>query len=118
MKPIFVAIVIFISAFGVSAQWIKQTVETKASFRGLSVVSERVVWASGTGGTVVRTADGGKSWSVMTVPGAEKLDFRDIEAFDANTAYILSIGNGDASRIYKTTDSGKTWELQFTNKDE
>ncbi|MBX3297286.1 MAG: glycosyl hydrolase [Acidobacteria bacterium] len=118
MKPIFVAIVIFISAFGVSAQWIKQTVETKASFRGLSVVSERVVWASGTGGTVIKTTDGGKVWSVMTVPGAEKLDFRDIEAFDANTAYILSIGNGDASRIYKTTDSGKTWELQFTNKDE
>jgi photosystem II stability/assembly factor-like uncharacterized protein len=54
----------------------------------------------------------------MTVPGAEKLDFRDIEAFDANTAYILSIGNGESSRIYKTIDGGATWKLQFTNKDE
>ncbi len=105
------------SAQAVSAQWIKQSVETKASFRGLSVVSENIVWASGTGGTVIRTIDGGKSWTVLAVPGAEKLDFRDIEAFDANTAYILSIGNGDASRIYKTIDGGEIWKLQFTNKD-
>ena len=102
----------------ISAQWVKQTVDTTASFRGLSVVSEKIVWASGTGGTVIKTTDGGKTWKVMTVPGAEKLDFRDIEAFDSNTAYILSIGNGDASRIYKTIDGGATWKLQFTNKDE
>ncbi len=99
----------------VSAQWIKQTVNTTAGFRGLSVVSEKVIWASGTGGTVIRTVDGGATWKVMTVPGAEKLDFRDIEAFDANTAYILSIGNGASSRIYKTIDGGATWKNQFTN---
>ena len=98
-----------------SAQWIRQNVDTTASFRGLSVVSDKIVWASGTGGTVIRTIDGGKNWGVIAVPGADKLDFRDIEAFDANTAYVLSIGNGDASRIYKTTDGGKTWTQQFTN---
>jgi photosystem II stability/assembly factor-like uncharacterized protein len=64
---------------------------------------------------VIRTIDAGKTWNVMTVPGAEKLDFRDIEAFDGNTAYILSIGNGDASRIYKTADGGKSWKVQFKN---
>lgn len=100
-----------------SAQWQKQNVETKASLRGLSVVSEKVVWASGTGGTVLRTTDGGANWSVTKVPNAEKLDFRDIEAFDAETAYILSIGEGETSRIYKTTDGGATWKLQFQNKD-
>ncbi len=109
---------ILTSYFGVVAQWVKQSVSTTASFRGLSVVSEKVVWASGTGGTVVKTLDGGSTWKVMTVPGAEKLDFRDIEAFDANTAYILSIGNGDASRIYKTIDGGETWKLQFKNEDQ
>ncbi len=102
----------------VSAQWKQVAVDTQASFRGLAVVSDKVVWASGTGGTVIRTTDGGKNWNVIQVPGAEKLDFRDIEAFDASTAYVLSIGNGDASRIYKTTDGGKTWQLQFTNKEE
>jgi len=101
----------------IDAQWVRQPVNTTASFRGLAVVNEKIVWASGTGGTVIRTIDGGKTWNVIIVPGAEKLDFRDIEAFDANTAYILSIGNGDASRIYKTTDGGKTWKLQFKNDD-
>jgi len=100
-----------------AAQWVKQTVNTKASFRGLSVVSEKVIWASGTGGTVIKTTDGGKTWRVMAVPGADKLDFRDIEAFDAKTAYVLSIGNGDSSRIYKTINGGDTWAQQFTNPD-
>src|SRR5215203_4014703 len=109
-------IFLFLScAIAVQCQWIKQTVNTTASFRGLSVVNEKTVWASGTNGTVIRTIDGGKTWNVFSVPGAEKLDFRDIEAFDANTAYTLSIGNGDASRIYKTTDGGKTWKEQFKN---
>ena len=118
MKLFVLSSLIVFSGLGVSAQWIKQAVNTTASFRGLSVVNEKIVWASGTGGTVIRTTDGGRTWKVMTVPGAEKLDFRDIEAFDSNTAYILSIGNGENSRIYKTTDSGATWKEQFRNKDE
>lgn len=114
------ALFLVLTSFVISAdaQWIKQTVDTTASFRGLSVVNEKVIWASGTGGTVIRTIDGGKKWDVIQVPDAAKLDFRDIEAFDANTAYILSIGNGEASRIYKTTDGGKTWSRQFKNTNE
>lgn len=110
--------VLAICAVAGHSQWIKQTVNTTAAFRGLSVVNDKVVWASGTGGTVIRTVDGGKAWDVIAVPGAEKLDFRDIEAFDANTAYILSIGNGADSRIYKTVDGGKTWKEQFRNANE
>jgi photosystem II stability/assembly factor-like uncharacterized protein len=116
MKPF--VVIFFLMPMFVHAQWIKQSVDTTASFRGLSVVNEKVVWASGTGGTVIRTIDGGKTWNVIVVPGAEKLDFRDIEAFDASTAYILSIGNGESSRIYKTTDGGKSWNLQFRNTNE
>jgi len=112
-----IILILALCVCGVRAQWVKQSVDTTASLRGLAVVNEKIVWASGTGGTVIRTIDGGKTWKVMTVPGAEKLDFRDIEAFDANTAYILSIGNGESSRIYKTTDGGRKWKLQFTNDD-
>lgn len=97
------------------AQWTKQKIDTKASLRGLSVVSEKIIWASGTGGTFLRTVDGGKNWTVGRVPGAGKLDFRDVEAFDAETAYLLSIGDGETSRIYKTTDGGANWKLQFQN---
>jgi photosystem II stability/assembly factor-like uncharacterized protein len=118
MRIITVLLLTLATVIFVDAQWVKQDVKTTASFRGLSVVNKNVVWASGTGGTVIRTLDGGKKWDVFVVPGAEKLDFRDIEAFDAKSAFILSIGNGASSRIYKTTDGGKTWDLQFKNDDQ
>lgn len=111
-------LLIFFMISNAQGVWQKQNIDTKASLRGLSVVNQNVIWASGTGGTVLRTVDGGKNWLVIKVPDADKLDFRDIEAFDMDTAYILSIGTGDASRIYKTTDGGKTWRLQFKNTNE
>jgi photosystem II stability/assembly factor-like uncharacterized protein len=117
-KLLTLAFIFLACSLAAQAQWIKQNVNTTASFRGLSVVNEKIVWASGTGGTVIRTIDGGKTWQIMTVPGAEKLDFRDIEAFDASTAYILSIGNGENSRIYKTASGGKLWTEVFRNTKE
>jgi len=118
MKYLLLIIFVVFASQMAFAQWTKHAVNTTASFRGLSVVSKKVVWASGTGGTVIRTIDGGKTWGVIQMPDAAKLDFRDIEAFDASTAYILSIGNGDASRIYKTTDGGTSWKQQFRNTSE
>jgi photosystem II stability/assembly factor-like uncharacterized protein len=108
---------VFLSLSPVLAQWqvIPQNSGTTAQLRGISAVSGRVAWASGTQGTVLRTVDGGKQWDKVSVPGAEALDFRDIQAFDAEKAFVLSIGPGDQSRIYKTIDGGKTWKLQFTN---
>ena len=90
---------------------------TSNTLVAVSVVSERVAWASGRRGTFVRTVDGGATWVASQVPGAELLEFRDVHAVDANTAYLLSIGNGASSRIYKTTDGGASWTLQFTNAD-
>jgi photosystem II stability/assembly factor-like uncharacterized protein len=101
----------------VAPAWSEQSSGVTARLRGISAVNDRVAWASGNGGTIVRTSDGGASWQKLSIPGAEKLDFRDIDAVSADVAYALSIGNGDASRIYKTSDAGKTWTLQFTNTD-
>lgn len=92
-----------------------QSSNTTSDLRGVSAVSASVVWASGTRGTYLRTTDGGLTWIAATVPGAEKLDFRDVAAFSADEAYLLAAGPGEQSRIYKTTDGGKTWALQFTN---
>src|SRR5438105_3857646 len=108
---------LFLLATPTFAQWQQQTINTTADFRGLCAVSDQVAWVSGTKGTVGRTIDGGKTWQVINIPNAEKLDFRDIEAFSDTTAYVLSIGPGDNSRIYKTTDGGITWKLQFKNTD-
>lgn len=88
-----------------------------ARLRGLSVVSASVVWASGSGGTVLRTVNGGATWQNVSPPGTTNLQFRDIEAFDADSAVILSIGPGDESRVYVTSNGGQTWTLAFVNED-
>jgi photosystem II stability/assembly factor-like uncharacterized protein len=92
-----------------------QNSHTTENLRGVSAVSASVVWASGTHGTYLRTLDGGLSWTPAQVPGAEALDFRDVEAFSGDEAYLLAAGSGEQSRIYKTIDAGKHWNLEFTN---
>ncbi|WMW81481.1 hypothetical protein RF679_04175 [Undibacterium cyanobacteriorum] len=89
----------------------------QVELRGLSVVDARTAWASGAKGTVLRTVDG-DTWQAMQVPGADKLDFRDIQGFDAQTAIAMSAGPGKASSLYKTRDGGVTWELLKVNGDE
>jgi photosystem II stability/assembly factor-like uncharacterized protein len=86
-----------------------------ARLRGVSAVSERVAWASGSVGTVLRTTNRGATWQSVGPPGTSALQFRDIEAFDADSAVILSIGTGTDSRIYRTTNGGQTWTLVFQN---
>ena len=98
-----------------AGRWESQSSGTKIRFRGVSAVSSTVAWASGENGTYARTTDGGQTWQTGVVPDAAELDFRDVDAFDANTAYLLSIGEGEKSRIYKTTDGGLRWTLQFKN---
>lgn len=107
----------FLALVSANAEAQVQRFPNDADFRGLCAVNDMIAWVSGTKGTVGRTTDGGKTWQVLAVPGAEKLDFRDVEAFGESTAYALSIGPGEDSRIYKTTDAGKTWKLQFQNAD-
>jgi photosystem II stability/assembly factor-like uncharacterized protein len=109
--------VLFTLIMFATPRWTTQTSGVTARLRGVSAVSERVAWASGSGATVLRTIDGGATWQKLSVTD-ETLDFRDVDAIDEQIAYILSIGNGPASRIYKTTDAGKTWKLQFKNDDE
>jgi len=97
--------------------WQAQDSRVTARLRGLSAVSTAVAWASGANGTILRTVDGGDTWKPRPISGTEKLDFRDIDAFSDRLAYVLSIGPGEASRIYKTTDGGEHWDLQLANFD-
>ena len=100
------------------AQWELEDSGSKASLRGIHNVGGGVVWASGTDGTVLRSEDSGYVWQGCAIPpGAEHLDFRGIQAFDENTAIVMSSGPGDESRLYKTTDGCRTWKLLFTNPD-
>ncbi|MGW3290305.1 WD40/YVTN/BNR-like repeat-containing protein [Streptomyces sp. NPDC001002] len=96
---------------------LKDTGASDVRFRGLAAVDRDTAWVAGTGGTVLRTTDGGKKWRNVSPPGAAELQFRDIEAFDARRAVVLAIGEGEASRVYRTEDAGRTWTESFRNTD-
>jgi photosystem II stability/assembly factor-like uncharacterized protein len=65
---------------------------------------------SGTAETYVTTTHGAATWRAAQVPGAGTLDFRRVWAFDAKTAYLLSIATADQSPIYRTSDAGSHWK--------
>jgi photosystem II stability/assembly factor-like uncharacterized protein len=90
------------------------TKDTKTSLRGLSVATDNIVWVSGSNGTVGRSSNGGKNWKWLVVKGFEKTEFRDIEAFDANTAIIMAVG--EPAYILKTIDGGDSWKVVYENK--
>lgn len=97
--------------------WQVQFRDSTAHWIGLHALDGNVAWAAGRAGRVARTTDGGSTWSVATVPGADSLQFRDVHAFSDTEAFVLSIGNGTDSRIYRTGDGGETWTLSFRNED-
>lgn len=107
-----------LTALSAATVWTPQTSGVNSTLRGVSAATDKIAFATGSGGTVLRTKDGGATWTKLTLPaGAEAMDFRDVDAIDARTAYILSIGEGNKSRIYKTIDGGDTWDIQFSNAD-
>ncbi|GIF10211.1 photosystem II stability/assembly factor-like uncharacterized protein [Actinoplanes teichomyceticus] len=97
--------------------WRPADTGTTARFRGLAPVSASVAWVAGSAGTVLRTVDGGRTWSSVGPPDAAELQFRDIDAFDARHAVALTIGSGAESRIYTTADGGRSWTRAFQNED-
>lgn len=101
--------------------WHDTPTGTTAHFRGLAAVSATTAWVSGytaAAGVVLRTLDGGASWQDVTPPGAAGLQFRDVEAFDAADAVVMSIGDNPGDfRIYVTRNGGQSWELTFVNSE-
>src|ERR1700742_3013443 len=114
---LFVALALAPRAEAHGLKWQPVPTGSTQQFRGLDAVSKRVAWVGGSAGEVLRTTDGGRSWQDVSPPGSEGLLFRDVEAHSAYRASVLSIGEGDASRIYTTFDGGRTWKTAFVNDD-
>jgi photosystem II stability/assembly factor-like uncharacterized protein len=91
---------------GVSAVWMQDTKGTPVP----------VVWASGSNGVILKSLDEGTTWQRLNVAGGEALDFRGIAAVNDKTAYVMSSGEGEKSRIYKTTDGGENWNMEYSDK--
>ncbi len=114
MKIIFTVLLCYFITFS-SAQTIQLLDSNNAiSIRGLCTVDDNIIWASGSRGTVARSINGGKSFEWIKVKGYEQRDFRDIEAFDKNTAIIIAVDT--PAIILKTIDGGITWKKVFEDK--
>ena len=115
MKKILPFLICFIFDSQIQAQWQNQISNTEVSFRTVCAVSDKIVWVGGSKGTFVKTINGGKNWVADQVHGAESLDFRDVHAFDAQTAILVSAGEAEKgnAKIYRTEDGGKSWKIVY-----
>jgi photosystem II stability/assembly factor-like uncharacterized protein len=115
MKNIQQIILIVFITFQANAQWQKQVSNTEASFRSVCAVSDKIVWIGGSKGTFLYTNDGGKTWITQQVVGAEKLDFRDVHAFDNKNVILMSAGEAEQgnAKFYRTSDGGKSWKVVY-----
>lgn len=95
----------------------EQSSGVTVTLQAVSPVNDSLVWVGGHGGVILRTLDGGRSWNRLAAPGGDSLEFRDVYAMSRDSAYVLSAGPGRRSRIYRTSDGGVTWQLQFLNRD-
>ncbi|SEJ17869.1 Uncharacterized protein SAMN04487995_3631 [Dyadobacter koreensis] len=110
----FITVLLFSSTSAFS-QWDIIDAKTKVSMRGVHTVTPTICWIGGSSGTVLRTNNGGKSWSAFKIPGADSLDFRDIHAFSKETAIAMSAGPAELNKgkIYRTENGGDTWNLVY-----
>lgn len=115
---LFLAVGVSTSLPGQAPVLTDQSMKSSVRFQAVSAVSGQVAWISGTRGSWARTLDGGTSWQAGMVPGADSLEFRDVEAASADTAWLLAAGPGDRSRIYRTSNGGQTWSIQFVSTDQ
>ncbi|HET7620149.1 MAG TPA: hypothetical protein VFK20_16695 [Vicinamibacterales bacterium] len=115
--PVVALVTAFAAAPPPALEWTPLKSGVTVRLRGVSAASASVAWATGANGTILRTTNGGATWTPRPIPGTQALDFRDVDAISSRVAYVLSIGSGAASRIYRTSDGGAHWTLQFGNTD-
>lgn len=114
MRTLIQTLLLMICINNIQAQSIRiLTSGTNTSIRGLSAPTDRVVWASGSNGQVGRSVDAGEHWTWRQVPGFEKTDFRNIEAYDSLTAVIMGIS--EPGHILRTEDGGRSWKVVYTD---
>jgi photosystem II stability/assembly factor-like uncharacterized protein len=110
---------VLLSFMAAGSWWTVHPTSVDANLRGIELVVHRsgtIIWATGSKGTIVRSTDSGTTWEPVHIAGGENLDFRGVRTFDGKTVYVMSSGEGEQSRIYKSVDSGATWKVQYSDK--
>lgn len=127
MKKLLLTGFALVSMVSQAQSWVDQGTKFPVNFGvdEIDIVDANTVWTfayDGSGGgtypkIVSRTTNGGTTWTATNVtgPGSNAL-ISDLSAYDANTAWIVTAGTGQAgsnpNRIWKTANGGTTWTQQ------
>lgn len=103
---------LFVKAGAVVTDVRPPVIERRDTYLGVALPAPKVVWAVGGNGKVVRSDDGGSSWSVQSTP--TDLNLQSISAWSADKA--VAVGNGGV--VIRTEDGGKTWQKVDAPKSE
>jgi len=76
---------------------------TNFSLKSIYMVNSNLGFAAGTGGSILRTTNGGESWTVNIIETIAS--FTSIYFSNINTGHVVGLGG----RYFKTTNGGITW---------
>jgi photosystem II stability/assembly factor-like uncharacterized protein len=92
------------------------------SFRGISASragKSLVLWVTGSNNFIFRSLDVGKSSAsapaFLHIHKADGQDLRGVRSFSYDIAYVFSVGTENKSHIYKTTNAGRSWHIQYSD---
>lgn len=93
--------------------WTTQTSGITTALYSVRAVSGSVAWAAGAGGVVLRTTDGGGTWTNVGGGAIGSMDLYNIDALNATTAFVTGTPS-TVTYIFRTTNGGTSWDTVFT----
>jgi len=107
-KVIYLFILINIISLQADAQWIAQNSGTNENLYDIEFLNNRIGWAVGDAGVVIKTTDGGTNWLNVTNPSGQYGGLLwSVWPVDSEVVYIVA----GYDFIMKTNNGGANWNI-------
>ncbi len=103
----FVSLIIFFLCGVCYAQWSEQTSGITTALYSVNACDSSVVWTCGASGKVLKTTNGGVTWTTYTITQNPSLALYCIWGIDAQTALVT--GSSSTTYLYRTSNGGVNW---------
>lgn len=94
---------LFVKAEAMVASVKPPAIERRDRFLGVAMPDDKVIWAVGSNGKIIRSNNGGEKWEAQVSPTSENL--QGLAAW--NDEQAVAVGGGGV--VIRTVDAGKTW---------
>jgi len=107
------SLISYLSFSTATAQWTEQTTPLTSPLHSVSAVDNNTAWSCGALSKVIRTTNGGTTWTDASGTGIlAGLDLYNIWGIDANNALVT--GSSSTTYVYRTINGGTTWTQVYT----